>query len=47
MIVLSFTKYATFFIFLDLIESDEGVAALIVNGFSKYTVLIIAAKRVH
>ena len=47
MIVLTLAQYAILLILLNLIESDQGIAALIFYRFSEDAVLVVAAKSVH
>ena len=47
MIVLTLAQYAILLILLDLIESDQGVAALIFYRLREDSILVVPAKSVH
>ena len=47
MVVFTLAQNAIIFILLDYVEGDKGIASAVLNGFSKNTILVVAAKGVH
>ena len=47
MVVFALAQNAIIFVLLDYVEGNKGITSAVLNGFSKNTILVVAAKGVH